>query len=114
MQVKEIDVQDLVGRLESGESPFHLVDIRSVQEVAHGCLPEAQHLPMHLLPLRITELPRNEDVILYCRSGARSYHACTYLQRQGFGNVFNLRGGVMDWVRNGFSMVAKPAAALKG
>ena len=106
--VKEIDSRALQARMSAGDD-FHLVDIRSAMEVERGVLPQSSHLPMHLLPLRISEFPMDRDVVLYCHSGARSFHACTYLLRQGFHNVINLRGGILDWVRNGFS-VAKSIA----
>lgn len=103
--IREIDSTELRERL-SAEEGVHLLDIRSDAEVMHGVLPHARHLPMHLLPLRIGEFPPDEDVILYCRSGARSYHACAYLVQHGFRNVVNLRGGIIDWARNGFEIVA--------
>jgi rhodanese-related sulfurtransferase len=105
--VKEIDSQELAARLESGEQ-IHVIDIRSDQEVAYGCLPQARHLPMHLLPMRLNELPSDGDVVLYCRSGARSFHAGAYLSQQGFKNVLNLRGGIIDWARNGLTVAERP------
>ena len=103
--IKEIDVVELRERL-AANGGLTLLDIRSDAEVARGVLPNSRHLPMHLLPLRIGEFPADQDVILYCRSGARSAHACMYLMQQGFDNVVNLRGGIMDWARNGFEIVA--------
>ncbi|MBP6734925.1 MAG: rhodanese-like domain-containing protein, partial [Chromatiaceae bacterium] len=50
------------------------------------------------------ELPRDKDVVLYCRSGARSYHACQYLAQQGFDKAINLRGGIIAWARHGFAI----------
>jgi len=59
---------------------------------------------MHLIPLRMSELPKDKDVVLYCRSGARSYQACAYMMQQGYGRVLNLRGGIIAWARHGFSV----------
>lgn len=98
--VQEIDSDALKSRLEQPEALF-LVDIRTPEEVAQGMLPHARHLPMHALPLRQSELPRDKLLVIYCRSGARSYHACQFLMNQGFDNVMNLRGGIIDWVRQG-------------
>ena len=103
--IKEIDSVELQDRL-SADGGVTLLDIRSAAEVARGVLPHSQHLPMHLLPLKINEFPADQEIILYCRSGARSSHACMYLMQQGFDNVINLRGGIMDWARNGFEIVA--------
>jgi len=103
MQVKEIDVSELKNRLDAGED-LVLLDIRSAAEVQQGVLPKSEHLPMHLIPLKMQELPKDRDVILYCRSGARSYHACAFLEQQGVNNVYNLRGGIIDWARHGFEI----------
>jgi rhodanese-related sulfurtransferase len=105
MFVKEIDADDLLARIEAGED-IALVDIRSDAEVAQGMLPDSEHLPMHLIPLRMHDLPKDRDVVLYCRSGARSYHACNFLGQQGVTNVVNLRGGIIAWARHGYDIVA--------
>jgi hypothetical protein len=58
-------------------------------------------MPMHLIPLRLNEMPRDRDLVLYCRSGARSYQACAYMMQQGYHRVLNLRGGIIAWARHG-------------
>ena len=105
MVVKEVDAQELKTRLDAGED-VALIDIRSEAEVAQGVLPDSEHLAMHLIPLRMHDLPKDKDVVLYCRSGARSYHACNFLGQQGIGNVINLRGGIIAWARQGFEIAA--------
>ena len=103
MYVNEIDAADLKARLDAGDD-IELLDIRSDGEVAHGLLPTARHLPMHLIPLRLNELPADRDIVLYCRSGARSYHACAYLGQQGLQNAINLRGGIIVWAQSGYTV----------
>ncbi len=107
--IKEMDSIELASRLEAGEE-IKVVDIRNHAELMHGVLPEAEHLPMHLIPLKINDLPKDKDVVLYCRSGARSYQATAYLAQQGFANVYNLRGGIIHWVRSGFEIDAPTPA----
>jgi len=104
--VQEIDSSDLQARISEGDD-FYLLDIRSAGEVAQGMLPDSDHMPMHVIPLRMEELPKDKDVILYCHSGARSYHACAYLIQQGFENVINLRGGILGWARSGYQVAAR-------
>jgi rhodanese-related sulfurtransferase len=104
--INEIDSASLNDKIHAGEDVY-LVDIRTPAEVAQGAIPNAAHLPMHLIPLRMGELPRDKDVVLYCRSGARSYHACAYLMQQGFDNVINLRGGIIAWARDGFRIASR-------
>ena len=105
MFVKEIDATALKERIDAGED-IALIDIRSDAELAQGILPNAEHLAMHLIPLQMHDLPKDKDVVLYCRSGARSYHACNFLGQQGIHNVLNLRGGIIAWAREGFEIVA--------
>ncbi len=107
--VKEIDSVDLQARITNGDD-LVLLDIRSAGELVHGMLPDADHLPMHLIPLRISELPKDKDVVLYCHSGARSYHACAYLAQQGIDNAINLRGGILGWARSGYQLAVRKAS----
>ena len=101
--IKEIDADELKARLDAGDD-IELLDIRSAAESAQGILPDSQHVPMHLIPLRINDFSKDKDIVLYCRSGARSYHACSYLAQQGITNVINLRGGIIAWARNGYEI----------
>ena len=101
--VNEIDSLGLKDRMRAGEDIL-LVDIRTPQEIIQAAIPNAIFIHMHLLPLRLDELPRDRDIVLYCRSGARSYHACQYLAQQGFANAINLRGGIIAWARHGFEI----------
>jgi rhodanese-related sulfurtransferase len=109
--VQEMSVEELKARLERGDD-LKLLDIRSEAEVLQGVLPKSEHLPMHLIPLRAQELPRDKDVVLYCRSGARSFHACAFLMQQGFRNVVNLRGGIIDWARQGYEILPPDRGGL--
>ncbi|MBF0256896.1 MAG: sulfurtransferase [Gammaproteobacteria bacterium] len=108
MQVKEIDVTELKSRLDSGAN-IRLLDIRSDAELMAGMLPQSEHLAMHLIPLKMQEFSADpeQEVVLYCRSGARSYHACMYLIQQGIDNVVNLRGGIIAWAQQGFDLQRK-------
>ena len=107
--VKEIDACELQEKMSQSES-FLLLDIRSAGELVQGVLPDAEHLPMHLIPTRMNELPRDRDVVLYCHSGARSYHACVFLAQQGYDNVINLRGGILGWARSGNRLTMRKAS----
>jgi rhodanese-related sulfurtransferase len=104
--ITEIDPAELQQRLSDG-GDLLLLDIRTDAEVAQGVLPGAEHLPMHLIPLRMSEFPKDQDLVLYCRSGARSYHACAYLAQQGWTNVVNLRGGIISWARGGYEIARR-------
>jgi rhodanese-related sulfurtransferase len=108
MLVKEIESPELHARLEANDE-IMLIDIRSDAEVAQGIIPGSAHLAMHLIPLRLQDLPKDKDIVLYCRSGARSYHACNFLAQQGIHNALNLRGGIISWARSGYAIGGPPA-----
>ncbi len=101
--IPEIDSETLHRRILAGDG-VRVLDIRTPSEVAQGIIPGAEHIPMHLIPLRLSELPRGQELVLYCRSGARSYHACMFLMQQGYSQAVNLRGGIMAWARHGFDL----------
>ncbi len=101
--IKEIESRELVERLKTDKNTI-LLDIRGANELMQGIIPGSQHLPMHLLPLRASEFSDDQAIVLYCRSGARSYQACNFLQQQGLKNVMNLRGGIIDWAQKGLDI----------
>lgn len=104
MLINEIEVTELASLLDDAEQPVEIIDIREAQELASGTVPNARHIPMATLPSRLHELPRDKQVIMVCRSGARSGHACAWLMQQGFANVVNLRGGMMAWHSCGLNL----------
>ncbi|WP_373229865.1 rhodanese-like domain-containing protein [Cohnella sp.] len=90
-------VEELKARLDAGEK-IHLIDVREDEEVAQGMIPGAIHLPLGQVPQRLDEIPREEEVIIICRSGYRSDQACQYLASLGYTGTTNLVGGMLAWV----------------
>ena len=61
-----------------------LLDVRTPQEFAGGALPGAQNVPLNGIPNAMENLPKDQPVLLYCRSGARSGMAQRFLIQEGF------------------------------
>lgn len=101
--IQEVEVTELAELKENGDT-FRVIDIRQPAELNAGIIPGAEALPMHLIPLRMDELKRDEKLIMVCRSGARSAQACMFLQQQGYENVYNLRGGMIAWSGSGLEI----------
>lgn len=101
--IKEIDVHGLRSLLNE-KKELALVDVRGDNEVAYGVIEGAQHLPLHLLPIKAGELDKNIHTIFYCRSGARSAQACAFMAAKGHDNVYNLQGGIMAWMQSGLAL----------
>jgi NADPH-dependent 2,4-dienoyl-CoA reductase/sulfur reductase-like enzyme/rhodanese-related sulfurtransferase len=75
-----------------------LLDVRRPDERAKGFIPGSTHIPLDELRERLSELPRDRDIIAYCQSGLRSYIATRILKQHGF-NAANLSGGYLTFRR---------------
>ena len=85
---------------------IHLIDVRTPNEVKQGAIDGNIPIPLHLVPLELDRLRTMKgDIVVYCRTGARSAQACGFLTTNGLGNVFNLEGGIMNWVRSGNAII---------
>ena len=71
-----------------------LIDVREVYEHEADNL-GGVNIPMSELGARAHEIPKEGDVILYCRTGSRSSYAIQVLSQNGWDNLINLRGGIM-------------------
>ncbi|MCC3159792.1 HesA/MoeB/ThiF family protein [Hymenobacter sp. 15J16-1T3B] len=92
-----ITAAELRARLQSPAPPF-LLDVREPHEFAAQHLPGALLLPLGQLAAGVAAVPREQPVVVYCRSGARSARAIQQLQAEfGFTNLHNLEGGILAW-----------------
>ncbi|GAB3917220.1 rhodanese-like domain-containing protein [Larkinella terrae] len=93
----DITVQELKERLDKGEK-INLIDVREDYEYEEDNL-GGELIPLGELPSRIDELEdrQDEEIILQCRSGARSGRAQQFLEQNGFSNVRNLIGGILAY-----------------
>jgi len=76
-----------------------VLDVREESEVRGGKLKGAKHIPLGQLKNRLVELESSKakPILVYCRSGSRSAHACDLMTKAGFENVSNLAGGITAW-----------------
>ncbi len=95
--IPQMTVETLKKKMDAKEN-FFLLDVREPHEVPIANL-GAPLIPVGELPKRIAELAahKNDEVIIHCRSGARSQKAALLLKEAGFTNVSNLAGGVLAW-----------------
>ncbi len=95
--IPEITVKELKERMDNGDSPF-LLDVRRQEEHDFvnigGRLIQLDYLPDYLDDL---EEYKDQEIVVYCRSGARSGRAVQFLQGNGFSKAANLKGGVLAW-----------------
>lgn len=73
-----------------------LLDVRDPEERANGFIPRSLHIPLRELRHRISELPHDKEIVVYCQTGQRSYYASRILSQHGF-RVRNLTGSYRTW-----------------
>lgn len=94
--IPAINVKELKRRIDAKEK-FVLVDVREKFEYDICHLPDARLIPLGELPSRMSELDSADDIVLQCKSGARSAKALKMLREAGFSKLTNLEGGITAW-----------------
>jgi molybdopterin/thiamine biosynthesis adenylyltransferase/rhodanese-related sulfurtransferase len=94
--MQTVTPSELKQELDSGKDVF-ILDVREPHEYEICCLEGATLIPLGQVPARIEELNREHDIVVMCRSGARSGKATQYLAQKGFPKVRNLTGGILAW-----------------
>jgi len=95
--VKTYTVQQLCAFLDEGQKPL-ILDVRSKGELeAEGRIPGALHIHITQLPLKIAEVPKDQEVHIFCGSGMRSMIAASLLERKGRDNIAVILGGFAGW-----------------
>jgi rhodanese-related sulfurtransferase len=84
-----------------------IIDVRTSEEIAEGKIAGSLELD-YFLPTfqsKVDELPKDEEIFIYCAVGARSKEAAEMLIQQGFTKVHHLSGGIQAWAQKGLPIV---------
>ena len=95
MNNNEITVEELKKKMDAKED-FLLIDVREQREKNISDI-GGTLIPVNSIPMRFNELDKEKEIIIYCRTGARSGWATNFLLSAGFTNVKNLVGGIYAW-----------------
>jgi rhodanese-related sulfurtransferase len=96
-----IDIQTAYQKRQEGA---FMLDVRSLEEWEEGHIPGATLIPLDQLSQRYGELPADQEIVIYCRSGNRSGNALTFLSQAGFTGIYSMDGGINAWVSAGFEV----------
>ena len=98
----DITIEELKERLDKGEA-LNLIDVREEYEFDEFNI-GAKLIPLGELPDRLDEIEalKDQEILIHCRSGARSGRAKEYLESEGFSNVRNVIGGMLAWQAAGY------------
>jgi len=96
--MKEVTVQELKALKDAG-ADFQLIDVREPHEF-DICDLGGDLIPQGDIPSSVDKIDRNKQVVIHCRSGARSGNMVQWLEKNhGFTNLYNLKGGILAWAR---------------
>ena len=93
--MKEITVKEFK-KLRDDHADYQLIDVREDHEL-EICEMGGEHIPMGDVMDNLDKISKTKQVIIHCRSGARSGTICKALEAEGFDNVYNLKGGILAW-----------------
>jgi adenylyltransferase/sulfurtransferase len=93
--IPQLSVKDYKSRIDKGEELF-LLDVREPYEYQIAQI-GGTLIPQNDVPNRLAEIPRDKEIVVQCRSGARSQRIAEFLKQSGYTNVVNLAGGILAW-----------------
>ncbi len=93
----EITALELKQRLDRGDK-LTIIDVREPNEYQINRIAGSILIPLGDIPKRVNELDPSSELIMQCKSGARSGRAADFLRSVGFKHVLNLKGGILDWI----------------
>jgi rhodanese-related sulfurtransferase len=87
-----------------------ILDVRAPDEYASGHIKNStllavQDIPAQELDIKLKEISKDRKILVYCRSGRRSVLASTILVDNGFSQVYNMKGGITEWMNAGYETV---------
>lgn len=85
-----------VKKIEQSKENVYIIDVRSTQEYKESHLPNSINIPVYEIENKIEEYvkDKNEIIIVYCQVGLRGKNAMQKLEKKGYNNVYNLKGGL--------------------
>jgi rhodanese-related sulfurtransferase len=101
----ELSVDEAYGLYEQGT---YFLDVRSPDEWNEFHAPNSTLIPLNELADRLNEVPRDQTVVVVCRSGNRSSQARDLLLEAGFTQVTSMRGGLSEWAAKGYPGATGP------
>ena len=85
-----------------------VLDVRTPEEWNEQHIPGAVHIPLDQLESRVDEIPSDQEIVVYCRSGNRSQAGRDILLSAGFETVTSMQGGITEWKAEGYPVAEGP------
>lgn len=101
---KEISIVEAAKR----DAGAFMLDVRQPEEWLEYHLPGSTLIPLDQLSARLSEVPRDREIVVVCRSGNRSQQGRDILLQAGFPHVTSMAGGLRRWAAAGLPTVSGP------
>ena len=101
----EISINDALAKRDAGA---FILDVRQPEEWNEFHVPDSTLIPLGELATRVNELPKDQEIVIVCRSGNRSAQARDLLLGAGFTQVTSMAGGLNQWKAAGYPTVSGP------
>jgi rhodanese-related sulfurtransferase len=102
-QYIDTSVQQAKEMIDKGD--VFILDVRTQEEYNTGHIRNSTLIPVQDLSKRLNEVPRDRDILVYCRTGGRSTAASEILANNGFTRIYNMKGGITEWTKAGYEVV---------
>lgn len=102
---REVSVEEAVTKRDAGA---FILDVRQPEEWNEFHIPDSTLIPLGELASRVEELPREQEIVVVCRSGNRSAQGRDILLAAGFTQVTSMAGGVTQWRAAGYPTASGP------
>jgi len=93
--IPQVSVKELKRRMDAGEDVF-VLDVREPHEYQIANI-GGTLIPQNDVPQRLAEIDREREIVVHCRSGARSQRIAEFLAQNGYTKISNLAGGILAW-----------------
>lgn len=106
--VQTLSPEEVDAWLNDSAKDIFLLDVRTEAEYDSAHIDGSTLIPVQSLADKITEIPQDKPIVVICRSGNRSRMASNLLARKGFADIYNMRGGLLAWTREGLPVDRQP------
>jgi rhodanese-related sulfurtransferase len=111
VQVAQVSPDALLEMQAKKDASLLLLDVRTPEEFAAGHIPGAVNIPYDQVAARLSAIPKNDEVVLYCHSGRRAGLAAEVLAANGYTKLAHLEGDMQGWQNASRPVEAAPAPA---
>lgn len=95
--IKQISTNELMEKLQQRENDTVFIDVREPYEYGAEHINGMINIPLSSLAKKYTQIPKNQEIVIMCRTGNRSMQASSFLVEKGYGRIVNVEKGISDW-----------------